>query len=86
MWVVLCSVPPDALKRGVREASLGAEIGSRVHRVGPVVRPGVWAWGGWGCHGGGGGVEVIPLDVLRFDTILSLEELLLCSLQDVVPG
>ena len=31
-------------------------------------------------------VEVIPLDVLRFDTILSLEELLLCSLQDVIPG
>ena len=53
---MLCSVPPNALKRGVREASLGADTGSRVHRAGQVVRPGVWAWGwvgvsrrrGWG--------------------------------------
>lgn len=68
---VLCSVPPDALERGVREASLGTETGSGVHTAGQVVRPGVWAWGSVGVSRRRGAVEVIPLDVLRFDSILS---------------
>ena len=78
--------PPDALERGSQGSQPGAETGSRVRTAGWVVRPRVWAWGWKGCRGGGGAVTVIPLDVLRFDTILSLEELLLCSLQDVTPG
>lgn len=66
---VQCS--PDALEQGVREASLGTETGDGVHTAGQVVRPGVWAWGSVGVSRRRGAVEVIPLDVLRFDSILS---------------
>lgn len=63
---VQCS--PDALERGVREASLGTE---NVGRWSPYSRTGearVWAWGSVGVSRRRGAVEVIPLDVLRFDS------------------